>query len=156
MTTRNLPIRERIELHITSKKDCWITDYRVNTKNQQLITIDGKNFRLTRIAYEVYREKVPKNLSVYHTCNNPYCINPDHLFLGTKAENARNTKRKNRQAKGSTISNSKLTEVQVVRIKNLLLEGELTFAEIGKIFCVCAGTIQGINNGRVWTHIEVT
>lgn len=154
MAPHPLPIKERIEQHIISKENCWITDYKCNPNNKQQINIKGKNFILSRIAYETYKGEIPKNLCVYNSCDSLNCINPEHLYLGRKAEGGRNREKRNRQAKGSKIGTSKLTEVQVVEIRDLLLKGELAFKEICKMFSVSETTIRRINEGKDWTHIE--
>lgn len=154
MTRSDSLIKQRIESHITSKKDCWITDHKIDVNGRPRIFFDGKSYILARIVYELYKGDFPKNLFVCHTCDNPLCINPEHLYIGDNAENGRNRKRRNRQAKGSKIGQSKLNETQVLEIKQLLIEGKLSLRQIGNRFGVSATTITLINNGKSWTHVE--
>lgn len=155
-------IKKRIESHIISKDDCWIADYYISSvKNgkKQDINIDGKNFSLKRIVYEVYRGEIPESLWVYHECQNPLCVNPEHLFLGTRLENGLNQRRRNRQVKGSNTkgaAKSKFTESQIVEIKKLLFEQQLTIPEIAKLFNSSRSTIGNISRGLAWNHIEYT
>jgi hypothetical protein len=154
MTAHGLTIKERIQAHIISKDGCWITNYRIDSKGRPQITINGKSFTLTRVVYELYKEDSPKNLFVCHSCANLLCINPDHLYTGTSAENGRNLKRRNLQPKGSRAGNSKLNETQVMKIRDLLIQGKLTFGQIGEMFGVSFQNIRSINDGRTWTHVE--
>lgn len=153
MAKHNLSIKERIESHIVCKNNCWTTDYKIHN-GRPTIGINGKNFVLSRIVYEIYKGISPNNLFVCHTCDNPLCINPDHLFLGTPADNTLDCKRKNRLAKGSHHGRAKLTETQVIEIRNLLLQKTLTIRQISKIFDVSSSTISSINVGKHWTHVE--
>lgn len=72
-----------------------------------------------RWAWELYCGEIPKGLSVLHECDNPYCVNTDHLFLGTRADNIQDMCAKNRQrgAVGQANGNAKLTAEQVVAIR---------------------------------------
>jgi HNH endonuclease len=49
--------------------------------------LDGKNVHAHRVAYELYVGEIPQGLNVLHKCNTPRCVNPDHLYTGTQAEN---------------------------------------------------------------------
>lgn len=147
-------IKSRIETHIISKEDCWITDYGINQNGRQYITVNKKTLGLLRVVYDLYKGEVAKDLFVCHSCNNNLCINPDHLFLGNKVENGRNQKRRNKYVKGSQVITAKLTEQQVASIKDLLGESKLTFAEIAKMFSVKPETISCISQGRTWRHVD--
>jgi len=121
-----------------------------------MITVDGKNRQLARVVYEVFRNKSPGELCVCHTCDNPACINPEHLWLGTHADNNTDKVKKNRQLKGAQIANSKLTESQVREIEHLVRENRLTFKEIAKQFDVTITAIQKITSGANWKHVTDT
>ena len=153
MTSHKLTIKERIEDSIISKKDCWFTRYCPNSK-KPMIQVEGKPYLLTRVVYKIYNGEDPGELLVCHTCDNPRCINPDHLWLGTCADNMKDKKDKNRQTKGSTVPTSKLTEDEVIEIRNLLIEGELTLEQIKDRFNVGIRAISEINSGKRWNHVE--
>lgn len=152
MSTHGLSLKERIESHIISKKDCWLTDY-FHQNNRPRLTVDGKSRLLSRLVYEIYKGVSPGKFQVCHNCDNPRCINPDHLWLGTNADNMKDKTDKNRQLKGSKIAASKLTEDIVIQVKDLLIEGKLTFREIANRFGVGCNTISRINNGTQWRHV---
>jgi IS30 family transposase len=151
-----LQIKERIESHIVSKNGCWLTDVKIDVNGRPRLSFNNKSLIFARVVYEVYKGDFPKNLFICHTCDNPLCVNPDHLYVGTSTDNGRNKKRRNRQAKGSKIGMSKLTEDQVTKIKELLLEGQLSFRQIAEMFGVTSGTIGVINKGKSWNHVNVS
>ncbi len=95
---------------------------------------------------------------VCHDCpdgDNPLCVNPGHLFLGTQGDNMRDCRDKGRLAdvKGSLHPNSKLTEDRVLRIRERWASRGVSLAAIGVEFGVSKGTVQGIVNGRSWRHV---
>jgi len=151
MRGQNLQIKERIEACIISKDGCWLTKY---TGGRPKIRINGKNHLLARKVYEVYKSVSPGNMLVCHTCDNPHCINPEHLFLGTHKDNMLDRNRKGRQAKGSRHGHAKLTETQVMKIRDLLSEKTLRICQIAEIFGVKPGIISDINTGKKWTHVQ--
>ena len=153
MTTRGLTVKQRIELHIISKDGCWITDYK-GGKTRPKIIINGKHHQLSRAAYQAYKGAIPEKMCVCHTCDNGLCINPDHLFLASQAENIADRQQKNRQAKGSAVGISKLMESQVEEIRDLLAEGKLTTRQIAEKFGVYSSLISSINTGKIWSHVE--
>lgn len=92
-------------------------------------------------------------LLIRHSCDNPPCVNPTHLSVGTPADNAADMVNRGRQARGSRKSVSKLTEQQVAEIRARAAVGELhriLAAEYG----VSRPTISRIVNRRGWTHVR--
>ena len=71
-------------------------------------------------SYEYHHGDIPKGMVVMHTCDNPKCVNPDHLVLGTRQDNQRDMKEKGRAASGERHHNSVLTEREVLAIREML------------------------------------
>ena len=84
---------------------------------------------------------------VCHHCDNPSCINPQHLFLGTQKDNIQDAAKKRRLSQIFY----KLTEDQVIEI--LKLKGKISQGEIAKKFGIGRTTINSIHNGKIWKHI---
>ncbi len=89
---------------------------------------------------------------VLHHCDNPKCVNPNCLWVGTKKDNSDDKVMKNRQTKGENVWCSKLTENQVKEIRALCIRKELTQTKIAKMFGVNPCTISNIHRNQRWKH----
>ena len=112
-------------------------------------------YRAHRLSYYYYTLVDPASLLVRHDCDNPCCINPAHLRLGTPADNVRDCVERGRKPRGEKHWCSKLTEEDVIAMKNRLREGKETQAKIAKDFGVSPQTINHIHLGRYWKHIQL-
>jgi len=99
---------------------------------------------------------VPPGMFVCHRCDNPPCVNPAHLFLGTPADNVADKCAKGRHRNGASSGeknpNSKLTTVQVIEIRGRLQAGE-SRRLIAGLFGVSKATIKQIATGRIWSSV---
>lgn len=117
-------------------------------KSPQKITAHRQSWTLTH-------GPIPAGLHVCHRCDNPPCVNPAHLFLGTAKVNHQDRARKGRSnaRHGEAHRFARLTETDVRAIWAALLNREATFAELGARYGVSAGTIQQLREGRAWKHV---
>lgn len=107
-----------------------------------------------RIAYELLVGPFPESAHVLHRCDNPPCINPVHLFLGTNNDNIDDKISKNRQAKGEAIGSSKLTEAMVISIRRRFSENESAQGELADEFKLSQSAVSKIVNRKLWKHIH--
>lgn len=116
---------------------------------------DQKFIAAHRLSWLVHKGNLP-NLFVCHKCDNPSCVNPDHLFLGTNSDNMLDMVKKGRapNRKGSNHGMAKLNEDKVKEIKRLLSNGSTMYA-VAKAYNVTFGTIRNIKNDKTWTHVQV-
>ncbi len=116
-----------------------------------------------RVAYEIYKGLIPKEMSVCHHCDNPSCVNPNHLWLGTAKDNAQDRVKKGRKGNiGLSLASrnglvfghlSKLSELQVLEIREILKNTTKTYKEISKGYGVSRQTIGFIKNRKIWKNI---
>lgn len=99
-----------------------------------------------RLAYATYKGEIPKGMFVCHTCDNPACINPQHLFLGTRQDNVND-----REEKGRNKIPRKLSDEDVEFIhKN---KNVITGRDLAKMFSVSYTTIKHVWRGIVYSHL---
>lgn len=106
-----------------------------------------------RLAWELANGPIPDGLCVLHECDMPACCNPEHLFLGTKADNNADMCAKKRQHRGETSGIAKLSEAQVLEIRQLYKHRQVTGNMLAARFSVTQATISDIVTRRSWKHI---
>jgi hypothetical protein len=113
-----------------------------------------------RFAYLECHGPIPDDKVVCHKCDNPACVNPFHLWLGTSSENSRDMHRKGRwklkdRAIGQDAAGAKLTDANVIDIRRRYADGGVTQDQLAEEHGVCQAHIARIINGRSWRHLEV-
>jgi hypothetical protein len=115
---------------------------------------EGKHIKAHRYSYLLHFGNLPSNLLVRHSCDNKLCVNPNHLSLGSHIDNMKDMTDRNRQSKGSEQHLSKLTEEQVLEIKNYLKNFYRgIYTHLGKKYNVTPNTIFYIAKGKTWKHV---
>lgn len=108
----------------------------------------------SRISWALFVEDVPPDLDVLHVCDNPKCVNPDHLFLGTQQDNADDMVRKERQARGSRHGMSLLNEESVKAIRSKFKPRVCTMRMLAREYKVSLATISDIIRWKTWRHLK--
>jgi len=139
--------------------DCWFwvgcrdqTSYgRMRTKNN--------NCQFShRISWQMFKGIIPKGMKVLHKCDNPSCVNPEHLFLGTQNDNVQDMIIKGRMSSkksfpGELNGYSKLKNFQVLEIREIYSKKTLNQYELARKYNVSSMTINRIVNNKLWRHI---
>lgn len=141
------------KVDIKSNNECWNWTGIRRKGGYNQIRINKKNILTHRFSWELHFSKIPDESFVLHKCNNPSCVNPNHLKLGTHEDNMKYMIECNRQARccGENNGNSKLTINQVKKIR--ILKGKFTQKQIAKIFDVKYQTISDIHRNKIWRHV---
>jgi len=123
-----------------TESGCWVWKDHLMHKGYGVISINGKPKRAHRVSYELHKGEITNNLHVLHKCDVRCCVNPDHLFLGTNADNMRDRDAKGRAAKGVSHGLAKLSteDVNAIRCDNR------TQQEIASEYNVSRGHISDI------------
>jgi hypothetical protein len=126
--------------------ECWPWQGARNAKGYGLFSVRPKMFKAHRFAWQI-EQGDPAGLFVCHSCDNRACCNPDHLWLGTHADNMRDMVAKGRSA--CVRGNAKLTPKQVVAIR----DDPRTSREIATEYGVSYSTICAVRNGQNWKGV---
>lgn len=137
---------------VQKTKDCWEW-----TGSKQHGYGQFQHKRAHRVSWEIYNGPITKGLLVCHTCDNPPCVNPDHLFLGTPKNNMQDAMIKGRLPgghgpKGIKCGKAKLTEEQVLQIRT---EYPIikSIRKLANKFNISRANIQFIIHRITWKHI---
>lgn len=104
-----------------------------------------------RASYRLFKGPLIDGLDVMHSCDNPSCVNPEHLSQGTRTDNMRDAKAKRRMARGSRHGRSKLTEIEARFAKSC----GLPQAETAAILGVSQSHISAIRSGKRWADLAL-
>ena len=133
--------------------DCW--NWTGGKKNRYgQFWLDGKNHKANRASWMLNRGDIPNGFYVCHRCDNPLCVNPEHLFLGTAQDNSDDMMQKGRHhfPAGENAPNHKLTTEQAIAIRESTLMG----IELARLYGVGPMQISRIRRGLRWRHLNVS
>lgn len=131
---------------ITGCHLCWASP---NPNGYPTLRISGRTRLATRMAWEIANgQPVPKGVVIRHRCDNPGCVNPDHLLAGSQLDNVADMVRRKRQAVGEKHSQAKLT-ADVVRA---IYQTPGLHEDIAKLFHVSRTAVGHIKRGDRWAH----
>jgi hypothetical protein len=136
--------------------DCWLWTASTQRGGYGQISINGKPEIASRVSFRLEYGEIPEGMFVCHWCDNPLCVNPAHLFLGTPADNIHDMDGKGRRVVapqlGSRHGCARLNEQQVAQIKARIAAGEFQ-NRLAIEFGVTPGAINHIAKARQWKHV---
>lgn len=154
-------IDERLKNYIDKSGDCWLWTSHTNEKGYGLLSVGrGKQVRVHRYMYELYKGQIPDGLHVLHKCDVRRCCNPDHLFLGTQKDNMEDASKKGRigykSFNGESHHNSKLKKEDVIEMRKLWESGSFFQSELAKRFNVTQQVVSKVVNFKAWKKLDGT
>lgn len=140
-----------------SATSCWEWTGAKNRHGYGNFFHDRSSWKAHRFSYLIAHGEIPDNLHVLHECDNPPCVNPAHLRIGTAKDNMFDRDSRGRQADHRGIYNgrAKLREIDVIKIFTLQKSGQLQ-TEIATRLGVSQSTISRIIRGDGWRHVEAS
>ncbi|HEY2393878.1 MAG TPA: HNH endonuclease [Candidatus Angelobacter sp.] len=152
-----LTVREKFLAKVCADaaSGCWMWRGLVRPDGYGATRFEGKEYGAHRVAWRLFRGEIGAGMVVCHRCDVRACVNPEHLFLGTAADNAQDMAQKGRCPRGERHGSAKLTAEQVSKIKAMLAEDRLYMSEIAREFGVSPTTIGAIKEGKTWKTTKV-
>ncbi len=146
---------------------CWEWQASRTSKGYGQSHWGGKHVKAHRLAWELARGPIPPGLCVLHRCDNPPCCRPGHLFIGTRADNNRDSALKgrgalgerngarthpDRLARGERNGAAKLTAQQVAEMKSSF--GFVSMGDLARRYSVSRRAVGFIRDGKSWGHVQ--
>jgi hypothetical protein len=151
-------ITDRFWRRVDKSGDCWEwLGYRHSGFwHGQIMSASRRIVWVHRLSWEIHNGPVPSGKCVLHTCDNPGCVNPYHLFLGTQRDNMKDMWRKGRgvlpKTQGQYNSQAKLTDGDIRVIRDLVSQG-MTRTDVANFFNVSNSTVGRIVSRKLWAHV---
>jgi hypothetical protein len=135
-------------------KCCWEWTACLNKEGYGAFWANGKDVSAHRFSFQLHHNRlIQEGLCIMHICDNRKCVNPNHLSEGTLHENNTDRMNKGRSAVGEKQGLSKLTEAQVLEIREKYSQGGTTQQKLGEEYGVSQTVIGYIVRYEIWTHI---
>lgn len=145
------------KVRIPSKDDCWEwTGHRNHGYGVFKVRIGPykrRYFRASRFAWAFFNGEIPLGLSACHRCDNPACVNPSHIFLGTHADNMMDKVSKSRQPMGEQQPASKLSDAKVRQARFDFESGIATAYQLAARYGVDVTAIRMALRRKSWKHV---
>lgn len=142
-----------------AESGCWEWTKCIQGNGYGRIRLPQNTIYAHRLSYAAFVGDIPHGIDVCHVCDNRKCVNPAHLFLGTRKENMQDCAKKGRTTKGRSFcfgdkaSFAKLTEREVLEIVRRCKSGEKQ-KDVATIFGVSKDNISKIMHGKTWRHLN--
>jgi hypothetical protein len=144
---------------VSKNGDCWNWTGAVNNKGYGQFHLKGKTVLAHRVSFEDFNGPIKEGMWVLHRCDNPRCVNPNHLFLGDASTNMQDCAAKGRLGfqrlprRGEDHSGSKLTASQVVSIREIFRAGGVTQQDLAERFGISPSQVNNIVHRRHWREV---
>lgn len=138
---------------VNKTEGCWLWKGSPNSFGYGRFWLGDASYLTHRLSYLMHIGPVEDGLFVLHRCDVPACVNPKHLWKGTKDNNSKDMVKKKRHKFGDKQPMSKVTETKVKKIRKLYAEGFRPQWLLGEKFGICQQNISDIVRRKLWRHL---
>lgn len=147
-----IPVLTRLFAKVNKTASCWIWTGTTNNKGYGQLLIEKRPKHIVklahRISWEAVNGEIPDGLYVLHSCDNPLCVNPEHLSLGTQKKNMEDC-----SSRGRAVGRRKIDEATVLAIRSESTGARGESSKIAKKYGMSREMIGNIIARRSWKHI---
>jgi len=147
------PVEPRFWRRVNKTPTCWLWTGAFYTTGYGVMRVAGRNVRAHRVSWELEHGPIPDGLQVLHRCDVRACVRPDHLSLGTHADNVADRDNKGRQPRGELNGLAKLTQEQVRAMRAEYAAGGISQPALARRYGIAHGTLEAILHRRSWKHV---
>lgn len=160
MAPKTIPLEERFWKHVNklSEDECWPWTGATTRGGYAQLSVgrykpDATIWGVHRLSYILHKGEIPDGMLILHSCDNPRCVNPKHLRVGTTLDNMRDRHAKGHYSVGSQNTAAKLTEADVAEIRRIYNTSRTSTKVIAKQFSITREHAWNIATRRSWKHI---
>ena len=151
---RKMPLYKKFLMHVNDTGECWEWMGVKNATGYGRLYHKSKPIAAHRYSYSIYNGLIKDGQLIRHTCDNPSCVNPEHLISGSNMDNSRDMKDRGRGIRGEKVSASKLKKADIPVIIKKRKQG-VKLTELAKEFGVSAETIKHVVKRKTWKHVAI-
>lgn len=132
---------------------CWIWLLASDVLGYGYYSVGKTSYRAHRLSYEIHKGQIPAGMVVKHDCDNPSCVNPDHLSVGSQHSNIADCIRRGRNTRGEKVITALLSEKDVVEIRRAYDAGETQISIARRYPAVGRRAVSGAASRATWKHV---
>lgn len=145
-----VPIEKRFWKYVKKTSNCWNWIGGINKFGYGRIALKPKVLLVHRFSYELHKGNIPYDRYVLHSCDNPKCVNPAHLYLGTYKDNSRDMYSRGRAVLGENRSQAKLKNDQAKEIRELYKTGNYSHRGLASKYNISSAAVFNIIHNKTY------
>jgi hypothetical protein len=153
-SAQDLSAEQRFWAKVDRAGDCWLWTASRRGDGYGAFQVESqRQISAHRYSYLLNHGPIPEGMVVMHSCDQPLCVNPDHLSLGTNLANQRDAARKGRKRPGIKNHNAKLSEEQVLELRARYEAGGISQKDLAAEYGISHALVSFIVTRKAWKHI---
>lgn len=153
-----LEVRFWLKVDKSGENDCWLWRGQIMPNGYGRISLGSRSLGAEgahRVSWMLANEsKIPAGMFVIHSCDNPKCVNPKHLSIGTPRDNTRDMISKGRKKVVAPVGTGNGKSVLNEEIVKQIRQSNDSHASLARKFGVSPNCVRGVRTGRTWSHVE--
>lgn len=150
---RHTPVPDRFWAKVDKSGDCWLWTSAVATSGYGVLNIDGRTVRAHRLSWALANGRIPDGTLGLHRCDVRLCVRPEHLFLGSYADNMADAAAKGRTSRGTHRPTASMTTSGVHEVRRLVASG-LSDVEVAQALAITRSVVRNIRTGHTWAWLQ--